>query len=149
MNYQIRVVEEKDLDELVELCAAHAAYEQCDYDKEGKKEALGSSLCKVDSDLKCLVVEVEAGLVGYATFIRQYSTWDAGYYLYMDCLYLKEECRGAGIGKKLLDLIKLQAVDLECFQVQWQTPVNNEKAIKFYQREGAGTKNKVRFFFEF
>jgi hypothetical protein len=32
--------------------------------------------------------------------------------------------------------------------LQWQTPVFNEKAIRFYHRMGATSKDKVRFFLE-
>jgi len=39
-SYQIRPVSKDDLDEVVELCALHAAYEKADYDPTGKKEKL-------------------------------------------------------------------------------------------------------------
>ncbi|HAA13894.1 MAG TPA: N-acetyltransferase [Cytophagales bacterium] len=145
-DYQIRPYQEQDIDQLIELCATHAAYEQSDYSEEGKREALQETLVSPQAELRCLVVAVGPELVGYATFVRQYSTWDAAYYLYMDCLFLKEAWRGYGIGKKLLDRIKQIATEEGYFQVQWQTPVTNSQAIKFYKREGAMAKDKVRFF---
>jgi RimJ/RimL family protein N-acetyltransferase len=39
------------------------------------------------------------------------------------------------------------ALNLSCVNVQWQTPTWNEPAIRFYQRLGAKSKQKVRFFF--
>ena len=146
MKHHIRSVEPKDLEQLVKLCAAHAQYEAAEYQFDGKEEALRQALFMPTSTLKCLVVEQEKELTGYATFIIQFSTWDACHYLYMDCLFLKEGHRGQGIGKQLLDIIKLEAVKLGCSQIQWQTPSSNTKAIKFYVREGATSKEKVRFF---
>jgi len=147
MEYQIRIVQKKDIDQLVKLCAEHAAFEDSHYSEYGKKEMLQNLLFSNDLELKCLVVTVGENLVGYATFIRQFSTWDAKYYLYMDCLFLKEGFRRYGIGKKLLNEIKLYAIEQGYGQIQWQTPTSNKKAIEFYKREGAYSKDKVRFFF--
>lgn len=148
MSYRIRLTQRGDVDQLVELCAAHARYEQCHYSVQGKKEALEEALFSACSGLNSLVVVVGKELVGYTTFIKQFSTWDAAYYLYLDCLYLKEEYRGVGIGKRLLDGVKQKAQELNCYQIQWQTPIENKKAIKFYLREGANCKNKSRFYFD-
>ena len=64
----------------------------------------------------------------------------------MDCLYLREEARGAGLGPHLVREIAQLARQLGCSTVQWQTPIWNERAIRFYQRLGAIGKQKVRFF---
>lgn len=64
----------------------------------------------------------------------------------MDCLYLREETRGLGLGRQLVMEIASLAYRLGCVNVQWQTPVWNERAIRFYQRLGAKGKQKVRFF---
>jgi len=146
--YEIRPFQAQDIDQLIGLCAAHAAYEQSDYSEEGKREALREILASPQAEIQCLVVAAGPELVGYATCIQQFSTWDAAYYLYMDCLYLTEAFRGYGIGKELLDRIKQIAKEEACFQVQWQTPTANTQAIRFYQREGATTKAKTRFFFD-
>lgn len=142
----IRKVEEHDIDQLIELCALHAAYEKSAYDSAGKKEKLFSHFFKEKEGLQCVVVEDDRKLKGYATFIKQFSTWDASYYLYLDCIYLKEEVRGQGLGARLMDLAKSYAKQENCFQVQWQTPKFNQKAIDFYKKIGAQSKEKERFF---
>ncbi len=142
----IRRAEERDIDEIIELCSLHARYEKVEYDPKGKREQLFNHLFNAPRDLQCMVVESRENLLGYATFIRQYSTWDAGYYLYLDCIYLREEARGKGIGSKLMSLVKSYANQNACFQVQWQTPKFNLEAIKFYNRIGASSKDKERFF---
>ncbi len=143
----IRRAEERDIDQLLVLCALHAAYEKSEYDSSGKRGKLFRQLFEI-SDLQCLVVENKKELIGYATFIKQFSTWDADHYIYLDCLYLKEELRGQGIGTKLMELVKAYAEKEGCFQVQWQTPDFNRNAIKFYKKMGALSKSKERFFWE-
>jgi len=93
------------------------------------------------------VVEQCGRLVGYATASQEFSTWDATSFLHLDCLYLREEARGTGLGRQLVLEIACLACHLGCVNVQWQTPEWNERAIRFYQRLGAIGKQKVRFVF--
>lgn len=142
----IRRAQANDIEQIIELCRAHAAYEQAEYKVANKAETLSESLFANPPDLYCLVVEMKATIVGYATFMRQFSTWDAGYYLYLDCLYLVEPVRGLGLGKKLMTEVQKEANRLSCIRIEWQTPSFNAQAIQFYKRLGAVSKNKERFF---
>lgn len=146
MKFDIRSAQPQDLPQIVQLCADHAAYEQCDYVSEGKLELLRVAIFGDSPKLYCIVAEVEGAVVGYATFMLQFSTWDASEYIYMDCLYLDEGCRGHRIGEQLIDEIKIFGKSRGIDHVQWQTPDFNVRAIKFYKRIGASSKSKERFF---
>lgn len=146
MEYMIRPLVLADLPELVQLCAAHAQYEEAEYDPTGKEAALQFAFFQEPPAVYALVVEVAGKLTGYATYMKQYATWDAAYYVYMDCLFLVEEARSQGIGARLVDRIKEEANAMGCTLIQWQTPDFNERAIKFYRRIGASGKTKERFF---
>ena len=146
MTYQIRQVEQKDLDQLVALCGRHADFEGSEYEPVGKKGALKKALFSKKAELQALVVTQGQQLVGYTTFIRQFSTWNAAYYMYMDCLYLDPDYRRMGIGKILLERVRQYAQLHQCQEIQWQTPLTNQRAIQFYRREGAVVKEKARCF---
>ncbi|MEL7145590.1 MAG: GNAT family N-acetyltransferase [Bacteroidota bacterium] len=146
--YHIRFAVQEDMAQIMELCAAHAAYEQSAYDAEGKEDHLADALFGKKPLLHCLVAEKEGVLMGYATYMYQYSTWDACQYVYMDCLYLHDRYRSQGIGKALMLRIKEEAGTAGCHLIQWQTPDFNEGAIRFYKRMGAYAKSKERFFWE-
>jgi len=145
---QIRFVKQLDLEELVNLCEAHALYEKADFSKEDIKENLQKHLFAQTPTLYCLVVELNSTLIGYATYMKQFSTWDANFYVYMDCLFLNEKSRGLGLGEKLMNTIKEESIKLGCDLIQWQTPTFNSGAIKFYNRIGAYSKDKERFFLD-
>lgn len=147
-NTSIRKVQLNDMDELINLCEAHAIYEKANYTREHKKENLIKELFSDAPRLTCLVVEFENKLIGYASFTTDYSTWDAEYFLYLDCLYLYEEYRGNGIGEKLMNEVMKHAKQQNIKMIQWHTPDFNTRAIKFYHRIGGYSKNKVRFFWE-
>ena len=142
----IRFVKENDLPELVNLCSLHAIFEKAEYDAEKKEVLLNKHLFSDNPNLFCLVVEKANRLIGYATYMKQFSTWEANHYIYMDCLFITKKFRGFGIGEKLLNRIKKEAQELDCSLIQWQTPVFNKRAIKFYDRIGAKSKSKERFF---
>ena len=92
MEYLIRNFQKADLDSLISLCARHAAHEQCEYDVN-KKILLKRALLSNKPCLYCWIVTVKDKAVGYATFTFDFSTWDAGHFLHMDCLYLDENYR--------------------------------------------------------
>lgn len=142
----IRFAERKDIESIVALCQLHAAFERAAFDATNKEEALKIYLFSSEPVLNCLVVETEGELVGYATFMKQFSTWDAHFYMYLDCLFLKEETRGQGIGLQIMNRIKEYAKFEKCICIQWQTPNFNEGAIAFYKTLGAKSKSKKRFF---
>ncbi|MEO9485045.1 MAG: GNAT family N-acetyltransferase [Ekhidna sp.] len=141
----IRRAQERDIDQILELCALHAAHEKANYNATGKRDKLFHQLFE-QATVQCLVAEEQTNLLGYATFIKQFATWEADHYLYLDCIYLREEIRGKGVGTKLMQLIKSYAEEERCFQMQWQTPAFNKSAIEFYKKLGAVSKSKERFF---
>jgi len=143
---EIRFIREDEVDKMVQLCELHALFEKSSYTKEGKEEKLRHFLFNENPSLYCLVALWKNKIVGYATYMKQFSTWDAKYYFYMDCLYLMEESRSMGIGQKLVERIREEGVKTGIDLIQWQTPEFNVRAIKFYKRIGAEGKAKERFF---
>lgn len=68
--------------------------------------------------------------------MKQFSTWDANYYIYMDCFYLTEESRDLGVGQKLIESIQKECRESGIILIQWQTPDFNNRAMKFYNKLG-------------
>ena len=146
MSVEIRFATIDDIEKIIDLCEAHAHYEKADYVRMGKPSRLAQDLFFNPPKLFCLVVTDDNTVVGYATYMKQYSTWDADEYIYMDCLFIEEGQRGKRIGEKLMERIKEESTKLGCSLIQWQTPEFNTGAIRFYKRIGAVSKTKERFF---
>ncbi len=145
-NLIIRRAKLKDIDSIVHLCELHAHFEGAEYDREGKSQKLSKLLFQKLPPLHCLVAEKNNELIGYATATKELSTWDADFFLHMDCLYILEKSRGEKLGYKFISEIKELARELDCSHIQWQTPNSNTGAISFYKKCGATSKDKVRFF---
>ena len=148
MEYVIRDCTEKDLPALVDLCGKHSEYEQADYDPTGKEKLLKNAMFSNVPKLFCSVIEANSKLQGYFSYTLDYSTWDAQMFLYLDCLYLEPEFRGQRIGEIVFEKLRGIAAQNNCMNIQWQTPVFNEGAIKFYNRIGGTGREKVRFFID-
>ncbi|WP_183579561.1 GNAT family N-acetyltransferase [Mucilaginibacter sp. X5P1] len=144
-DYLIRAVTENDLDELMLMIQEHADYELAEFTPEHKKERLRKTIFSEHAKLNCWVVEQQEKLTGYVTYTFDYSTWDAADFMYMDCLYLREATRGNGIGTAIIQKLRNVAKEKSCINIQWQTPDFNESAIRFYHKNKATSKNKVRF----
>lgn len=143
---KLRKVAEGELSRLVHLMEAHADFEQADFNYTHQEQRLKEKMFDTKDPLYCFVAAHKDTLVGYATCIRQYTSWEANYYLYVDCLYFDDAYRGMGLGYKMMQLIKEVAQQLKCEIIQWQTPAFNELAVRFYQKIGASSKSKERFY---
>ena len=133
---------------MVELCVKHSEFEQANYNPTGKADLLKKALFTDNPKLYCSVIESNNKLQGYFSYTFDYSTWDAQTFLYLDCLYLEPEFRGKKIGEVVFEKLKEIAKQNDCVNIQWQTPIFNERAIKFYNRIGGTGKDKVRFFID-
>ena len=141
----IRPIAERDLAELVELCAEHAAFERAVYEREGKPERLNSLLFGREPSLRIWVAQSEGTLVAYASATIDTSTWAAERFMHMDCLFVREGHRDRGIGAKLMEAIVQEATRQRIGQLQWQTPRWNVSADRFYRRAGAVVSEKFRY----
>lgn len=145
-DFNIRPVRKSEIEQVLLLCEAHAAYEKLLFSRNGQEKRLEKDLFLDDPSLFCLVVEHNSKLIAYATYMKQYATWDAGFYMYLDCLFVIESHRNKGIGEQLMSRIQSETESHNCSLIQWQTPTFNTRAIKFYKRIGASSKSKERFF---
>lgn len=144
-DYTIRPILEDELDELLLMMQEHADYERAAFSPDNKREKLRVALFNNPAKLTCWVVEQQGNLTGYVSYTFDYSTWDASIFMYMDCLYLREATRGRGIGTAIIKKLTAVALEKGCINIQWQTPSFNESAIRFYHKNNATSKDKVRF----
>ena len=144
----VRNIRREDLPVLLTFCKAHARLEQTTFDPASKLERWSQSLLDPELGIHCWMLEFEGQLIGYASLMRQFSTWDADFYLYLDCLYVEANFRGRGFGAEVMQVIKDYAQKWNYPVIQWQTPSFNHGAIAFYKRLGAESKTKERFFWK-
>lgn len=129
---------------LLPLIEAHARFERAE--ATCTADALKSALAEPSTHLFAWLAVDETGrAIGYATATCDFSTWTGKPFLHLDCLFISETARGAGVGTRLLDAVRMFAVRLGIAELQWQTPEWNAPAERFYKMLGATVTTKRRF----
>jgi ribosomal protein S18 acetylase RimI-like enzyme len=143
----IRRALESDLDALLTLCAEHADYEQLPFQISEQTTRWKTLMLGDTPKIFTWVVEIDQQLEGYMTATIDYATWTGQPFVYMDCLYLRADSRGQGIGRNLIQTLQAFSREQNCVEIQWHTPPNNDIGLSFYRSLYATEKPKVRFFF--
>lgn len=91
---------------------------------------------------RCLIAEQthttsneKSQILGYALFYTCYSTW-IGKSVFLEDLYVKEEFRKCGAGKKLFVEVAKIAQDMSC-RMDFHVLAWNKSSIEFYKKFGA------------
>ena len=122
---------------MLELIKELAAYEQM-ADKVVASEAdVLNTLFGDNPKAEALLAEVDGEVAGFAVFFHNYSTFLCRYGLYIEDVYVREACRGAGLGRKFFQHICQIAVERNCDRVEWWCLDWNKPAIDFYLKLGA------------
>jgi GNAT superfamily N-acetyltransferase len=72
--------------------------------------------------------------VGLVHHIRHRSCWTAGDYCYLQDLFVAPALRGAGVGRKLIQHVYVDAERNGCSRVYWLTHETNAMAMQLYDR---------------
>jgi GNAT superfamily N-acetyltransferase len=78
-----------------------------------------------------------SGIVGFAIWFLNYSTWTGKHGIYLEDLYVKPEHRGGGHGKALLAALARICVERGYVRLEWWVLDWNTPARGFYTSLGA------------
>jgi len=132
----IRTAVEKDLDLIVFFINSIAKYENLSNEVVLDKEVLKDYLFN-KRIAKCKFIMENDKEVGFALYFYNFSTFKGKAGLYLEDIYILEEYRHKGYGKKLfLDLVK-EAKDNNLGRMEWTCLNWNEPSINFYKSLGA------------
>ena len=153
IEFQLRPAQPADVPAIVGLITELAEFEQLAHLLRLTPEALAPHLFGERPVVECVVAEaaggggaggVIAGVVGFALFFTNFSTFLAKPGLYLEDLYVQPAFRGAGIGKALLSHLGALAVARDYGRFEWSVLDWNVNAIRFYQKMGAAVMPEWR-----
>ncbi len=113
---------------------------------EREPHAVEVSIEELKSDFRAqkfdfFVAELSSEIVGIALFYERYSTWK-GSYIHLEDLIVKEEIRGKGIGRMLLEAIIAESKKRKARRLGWEVLDWNTPAVKFYESIGASIEKE-------
>ena len=132
----IRLALEKDLDLIIYFINKIAEYEKMSDDVVLDKKTLRDYLFN-KKIAKCKFIMEDNKEVGFALYFYNFSTFKGRAGLYLEDIFILEEYRNKGYGKKLfLELVK-EAKENNLGRMEWTCLNWNEPSIKFYKSLGA------------
>ena len=132
----IRLALEKDLDLIIYFINKIAEYEKMSDDVVLDKETLRDYLFN-KKIAKCKFIMEDNKEVGFALYFYNFSTFKGRAGLYLEDIFILEEYRHKGYGKKLfLELVK-EAKENNLGRMEWTCLNWNKPSIKFYKSLGA------------
>ncbi|MBK8927457.1 MAG: GNAT family N-acetyltransferase [Crocinitomicaceae bacterium] len=129
----IRPATKLDVGDVLKLIRELAMYENAPQEVSNTEQQLTEDLFGNNPVCESIVAVHKNQVVGFALFYTAYSTWK-GKCLYLEDLYVQENFRRAGIGKKLFDYILQLAKTRNMKRLSWQVLDWNEPAIEFYKK---------------
>ncbi len=93
-------------------------------------------------DVIVLLAERDGQPLGYTSAVRRLHLWIGGDVLAVDDVYVRPGERSAGLGRRLLAAMAAQAAP-EALTLTWGVEPENLRAQQFYNRLGAGLRDKV------
>jgi GNAT superfamily N-acetyltransferase len=140
-SYIIRPAAPDDVPGILALMRELAEYEKLTDIFAATEDSLRASLFGRTPAAECLVAQrtdgQETGLLAYAVWFHNYSTFLCRRGLYLEDVYVRADQRGMGIGKALLQQLAAIAVERGCGRFEWTVLDWNQPAIDFYESLGA------------
>lgn len=142
---RIREAIPEDIHELHSLVCELANYENLGHTVISTPTDLQEALFSETPRAEALVAETPGAtgaespfrLSGMAIFHPSFSTFTGRPGLWLEDVYVRPECRDAGIGKAFLERFLTIARERGCARAEWSVLDWNTPAIKFYERLGA------------
>ena len=135
--FMLRPAELRDVGAIVQLIRDLAEFERLTHLLQVTPEKLRPQLFGEKPAAEAIVAESGGGLIAFALYFTNFSTFLAQPGLYLEDLYVQPAQRGLGIGQALLTRLAALAVERGYGRFEWSVLDWNENAIRFYQRMGA------------
>ena len=138
----IRPAAEGDLSDIyvmIEALADHLGLShELVVDEVDLRDALFGERPRAEVILACL----DGESVGFALFYGNYSTFRGQCGLHLEDLYVRDDSRGHGIGRKLLQYLARLTIERGCRRLEWWVQSTDTRAVAFYDMLGAIAKDE-------
>ena len=131
MTVTIRVIEEKDKDQWLNLWAGYLEFYKSTISIE-QTELTWKRLINNELKMFGFVAENEDGVIGFTHCLFRPSTWTETDYCYLEDLFVDPMIRGKGVGRALIEKVVELAREKKSKRVYWTTQEFNKNARVLY-----------------
>lgn len=137
MSFEIRKALKADCSLILEFITDLAEYEKLQHEVTATTEQIGQTLFNKNPAAEVYLGFENEVAAGFALIFHNYSTFLAKPGIWLEDLFVKEEFRGKGYGKRLLAFLANLAIERNCGRLEWSVLNWNKPTIKFYKSLGA------------
>ena len=138
MVVRVRKAVKDDAYQIHQMIVELAEFEKCANQVSLTEEVLATQLTMKPSPFECIISEDDVhGVIGFALFFYNYSTWTGKQGLHLEDLYVRPAYRSENIGRRMLQFLVERAHAENLGRIDWMVLCWNERAQKFYSSLGA------------
>jgi GNAT superfamily N-acetyltransferase len=139
---RIRPATVEDAAEIRQLIYELAVYEKAPDEVEATEADIVATIFAEHPAVFCDLIELDEteggpAIAGMAIWFLNYSTWQGKHGIYLEDLYVREQYRGRGYGKAMLEHLAAICLERNYGRFQWWVLDWNEPSIEFYRAMGA------------
>ena len=135
MDIAFRLAALKDVPQLLEFTQAYYTFDGIDYVEETAAKALRQLICSEQLG-RIWIILLNGAAVGYTALTFGFSLEVGGRDAFVDELFLIEAARGKGIGKRVMNFLRVEAQKLGLEALHLVVSRNNERAQRLYKAAG-------------
>ncbi|MBV1907757.1 MAG: GNAT family N-acetyltransferase [Kangiellaceae bacterium] len=134
---QVRKAELKDLPFLVEFTAEEAREaEGCVKIPDTLEQGIGKALEDNSIAIYWVLTDENNNPIGSVSALREWSDWNAGFYWWIQSMYVAPTQRGKGRMGLLLDAVNSEMERQQGLELRLYVHKNNKAAIRAYEKSG-------------
>lgn len=137
MKWTVRTAQPDDLETLVAFTLAEAVdAENRSLDPDTARRGIAAGLTDPDIAMYWILEGEDGRAVGNISVVREWSNWRAGYYWWIQSVYIRPEDRGQGLMRHLVAAVVETATSQGALELRLYAYHDNAQAISAYEREG-------------
>jgi GNAT superfamily N-acetyltransferase len=133
----LRAATRADVPAILAFIRELAEYERLSHQVVATEALLDEHLFGRRPVAEAVLAELDGQPAGFALYFPNFSTFLGRPGLYLEDLYVREDLRGRGIGRRLLAHLAAIAVERGWGRMDWSVLAWNAPAIAFYRALGA------------
>jgi GNAT superfamily N-acetyltransferase len=137
MDYVVRRAKLSELEKLVEFTLREAdEAEGVSKNREHVRKGVRTALEDESVAVYWVIQDSRDELIGNVSVVKEWSNWNAGYYWWIQSMYIRPEHRGRGLMKMLIQTVRESARQGKALDLRLYVHKDNERAIKAYLKSG-------------
>ncbi len=134
-QYTIRPARPRDIETIVAFTLEEAREaEGVEHTPETVRRGVAAGLEEPSRAAYFVAESADGDVVASTSVVREWSDWRAGYYWWIQSLFIEPAHRGRGLVEKLLDHLATEAADAGAVDLRLYAHNSNTRALAVYER---------------